>query len=240
MKIHLSLGSSFPLRSPVEVLSEGLPCLEDPFLGPLSLEKIQIGPQNCSLGYHVGPENLSLLGEMFPGISFRLHANVHFGKPVLFNSGNMSRFPEHRRQLVSALRQLGQPYILHPGARVTLEKQFDNCRRLEQEAGVPVGVEGMYGDGGMGTWEEYETLLEANVHFAVDLSHLNIVRTQRGEGRPGLVRELLEHPRCLEVHVSGNDGSRDNHQQLTEEPFWWSDFLGADIKGDVFYEGRLS
>jgi hypothetical protein len=57
-------------------------------------------------------------------------------------------------------------------------------------------------------------LLESGAHYALDLSHLHIVATASGYVEWGLLQELLASPKCLEVHLSGNDGSADQHNAL--------------------------
>lgn len=35
---------------------------------------------------------------------------------------------------------------------------------------------------------------------------------------------MMEHPNCKEIHISGNDGKRDNHQKISGNE-WWLDIL---------------
>jgi hypothetical protein len=104
-------------------------------------------------------------------------------------------------------------------------------RRLQDEVfrDIRVAVEGLYPHTKrpqlVGTWSEYEALLRSGMFYAVDLSHLHIVRAHEG-AHDDLVRALLSSPQCVEVHTSANDGCRDLHALLTEEP-WWFPFLSA-------------
>ena len=101
--------------------------------------------------------------------------------------------------------------------------------------GCRVAVEGHYPTRGdvfhIATWAEYAALHESGVDFALDLSHLNIVASHSGVIETNLVREMLASEHCLEVHVSGNDGTRDQHARLTREP-WWLSLLG-DVHPDA-------
>ena len=54
------------------------------------------------------------------------------------------------------------------------------------------------------------------------------------------MRELLASPKCLEVHVSGNDGSADQHHALDVDavPWWWSLLAEVNSEAVFFSEGR--
>lgn len=113
--------------------------------------------------------------------------------------------------------------------------------------GIPVGIEGMYPvTDGRGfyfdTWEDYESLLNDDLCFALDLSHINILRNQTRECRYDLLKELSSSDRCLEIHLSVNNGAKDEHLRFEHE----SDFdrlrgvvENAHPRTVVFYEGDL-
>lgn len=89
-----------------------------------------------------------------------------------------------------------------------------------------MGIEGHYPLAGdpflLSSWAEYAELLESKAYYALDMSHLNIVARQSKQIEKGLVAELLNCDRCLEIHVSGNNGERDSHRKLIGRPWWWS------------------
>lgn len=246
MKIGLSMGSALPMRHPDAILA-GSSRWEVPLVGEITSDQVQIGPQNCALGLILDEEYLDRLQEAHPATQFRLHANVRLlDRPCGFDLASMGMFPEYRKRLVAMLRHLGQPYTIHAGRRanqVGLEAQISRCKALEQDVGLPVGIEGLYPDARDGntcsTWQDYKRVLESGVHYAVDLSHLNIVREQTGEAPAGLVQALIESDGCMEIHLSGNDGTADRHLAIEEKPFWWEPFFAANIRADVFYEGRI-
>ena len=91
-------------------------------------------------------------------------------------------------------------------------------------------VEGMYPDDRkdwlIKNWEEYEWLLNSKLLYAIDLSHLNIVKKRLNTVDVGLVYELLSHPNCREIHLSHNHGNHDSHLQLKSkfyEDSWWKE-----------------
>ncbi|MBN6739611.1 hypothetical protein JKG47_03530 [Acidithiobacillus sp. MC6.1] len=246
-KVHLSMGSALPTVTPLDAMQiMAGSASEVPLLGRISVDKVQIGPQNCSRKIKIDAEMLDDLQARFPETRFRVHANVRvLDESCNFDLASMGHFLSYRAALVPVLRHLGEPYTIHAGRRrwmVPLHAQISRCKKLEDDAGVPVGIEGLYPDAMDGntcsTWGDYEQVLRSDVRYALDLSHLNIVRAVHGEAPDGLVREMLESPNCIEVHLSGNDGMADRHLALGNVPFWWTDYREAAIHGDVFYEGR--
>jgi hypothetical protein len=53
-----------------------------------------------------------------------------------------------------------------------------------------------------------------------------------------LLREMVSSEQCKEIHLSGNDGVRDQHAPLTTHPWWWDVLSFAHPDAVVFYEGR--
>lgn len=237
-------GTSHPFA--FEKIAAGL---SDPVLGRLLLDHAQICPQHPS---RITTENLDYLQSLHTNTRFRLHAtprtplrhsyvdavNAFNNEPLALELGRLSR-------------HINAPaYSLHAGNRAdgTLQTAYNNCRRLEDIFRCPVAIEGLYPSIGpkkdlqlLHDWAEYETLLTNDVHFAIDLSHLNIV-TRRFGRQDALVLDLINHPRCIEIHVSDNDGIRDIHRPLAagKEP-WWLPLLtvcGNDW-APIFYEGDL-
>ena len=241
MNIFLSLGSTYPARIPFAAMDLGVNA-NDPVLGKISNGHVQLCPQNGPM--KITQEVLADLQSKWPETKFRLHANARLlDKPVLFDLGTIEHFPEYRKALVKTLRYLGEGYSIHAAsgknAPVAL-KQIERCQQLEQDSGVPVGIEGLYPGvtGVFSTWADYALLLENDVRFAVDLSHLNIVRDKEGQAPEGLVEDLLGHPNCIEVHVSGNNGLRDSHESVEEGTWWLAVMDKINPNAVIFYEGR--
>ena len=81
-------------------------------------------------------------------------------------------------------------------------------------------------------------LARSGAHFALDLSHIQILAHKSGEVRYDLLCDMVASDRCLEIHLSDNDASGDQHRQLVEPPWWWNllDMTHADAV--VFTEGN--
>ncbi len=196
----------------------------------------------------------------FPGLRFQLHANVALrpGSPERIDASTVcaETLPWFRRTAAISRRLGAARYSLHAGRRqgASFAQMADNLRRLAQEMELPVAVEGLYPAPGdpflLSTWQEYRRLLnndsdsgpDSGLHFAIDLSHLHILHC-REPADPGLVRALLASPRCLEIHISDNDGRADQHRPLPDPPdqrWWWPLLMEAVrwSRAEVFDEAR--
>jgi hypothetical protein len=80
--------------------------------------------------------------------------------------------------------------------------------------------------------------LESGVPYAIDLSHLHILACHSGVRDDALVRDMLACERCIEVHVSANDGRGDWHQICQRPPWWWPLLRHINPKAVVFSEGN--
>lgn len=218
----------------------------DPVLGLIDTSHFQLCPQN----YGVITEDLAKdLVSRFPDVAFRLHAKARVLQHTRGDDASGYHLQDHH-DFFEALGRIGNVlgghgYTLHAGKRAgcDLEQLRSNILAMEDAYGMPVGVEGLYPDQKMdyliNCWEEYAWLLTAGIRYAVDLSHLNILARQSGRNEVALVKELLANERCMEVHVSGNDGLHDSHQLVTGEP-WWLQLVGdCHSNAIMFYEGRL-
>ncbi len=242
MKAHVSLACWPGLRHEDAARHLADPPVE-PCFGQLSTEQVQLVPQSMGL---LDEGLADALRAACPGTRFRLHANVRvLPRHVM---ADLSGFALHTGWFAQAARisqRLGAPaYTAHAGRRsqATLAGMLDNARRCAEVFGVPVGVEGHYPTPGdtwlISNWEEYRTLFESGVPYALDLSHLHIVAVQSGRREESLVAEMLACERCLEVHVSANDGRGDWHAVCTEPP-WWLPLLRHVHPGAViFSEGN--
>lgn len=219
--------------------------------GPaLDLGQCQLCPQNRP-GFT--PERARTLRAAYPDTTFRLHANVRLGaerqpKWTLSDVGGHTR--GYFEGLGEISRALGAPaYSLHGGKRDSGQARdhadlADQRERLEQWMGLPVAVEGGWSpEEWFSSWAEYRWLLDTpGVLFAIDLSHLQIVARRERCRDIGLLRELLTCDRCLEIHVSDNDGRSDRHLQIGRPlPWWWEvlETCAEGITATVFSEERL-
>ncbi len=242
MKAHVSLAGWPGLRHEDAAGYLTAPPTE-PCFGLLSSEHVQLVPQSRG---QLDDRLVDALRTAHPGTRFRLHANVHvLPRHVM---ADLSSFDTHSawfEQAARLSRRLSAPaYTAHAGRRdqATLTQVLDNVRRCAELFGCPVGVEGHYPTRGqtwlIANWEEYRLLFESGAPYALDLSHLHIVATQSGRTEDTLVAEMLSCERCLEIHVSANDGLGDRHD-LCAEPPWWHPLL-AHAHPDVvlFSEGN--
>ena len=222
---------------------------EDPVLGKLSFDKVQLCPQNCI--QRIDETVIDNLIQEYPDTEFRFHANVkilekhQLGVNLSNYGGYTKAYFTRMSQLISRLG--AKAYTLHAGHRIgKWEKLVSNVSRLEDLLQVPVGIEGLYPTYKpdiywVNSWHEYEMLFNSGAKYALDLSHLNIVYNQTGILEKTLVEDMISSPNCIEIHVSANDGIRDTHQKLDcNEPPWWMDALKlTNTTADIFYEGNL-
>ncbi len=210
------------------------------------IEDVQLCPQTP---FPLTPERLAQLHEAYPDTRFRLHANVPLASGRSFFTASEALLPEALpifRQWAELHRQAGATvYSLHAssprfGRPENTEAFVRGVRFLEELFEGPVAVEGLYpdpqGSHFIATWEEYRWLLESGLSYALDLSHLNIVKTREHLLPLGLVQDLLASPKCLEIHISGNDGRRDNHRRCPAD-IWWIPLLeSANPHAVIFSE----
>lgn len=208
-------------------------------------EEVQICPQNYGVLDEAMIDSLR-----DSGLKLRPHANVRIPWNGSRRIDASMPWEVTRPYFVTlaglARRMNASAYSLHAGERRDpLPHVFDRVRRIEDLFGVPVALEGHYptpdGTFHLDSWQEYEILLHSGLHMAIDLSHLNIVATVHGR-RDDLVQALLNHPKTIEIHVSGNDGHRDSHFLSTGKE-WWVPLLHACPPRPglvVFDEGKIS
>ena len=246
MTVHAS-AACFPGYTPEDAMKALSAGVEEPLMGLLAVDQVQLCPQNHGV---LTGERLERLCQAYPDTRFRLHANcrVASGQPRWTAADVGPASQAYFRELGRLSRVLGaEAYTLHAGRRESssLAGLQRKLSQLEQWMELPVGVEGMYPAPGakwlVDTSKEYRWLLASGVKYAVDLSHLNIVARREGGLVDGLVADLLESPRCIEVHVSANDGRRDSHQVPVKPP-WWQAMLARAVAENprlvIFSEGN--
>jgi hypothetical protein len=215
----------------------------EPAFGRPDPEHAQIVPQCVG---HVNERLCVHLRDAHPATTFRLHANVRLGSRM--ERVDLSHFESRKDWFVEAARLsriLGAGgYTAHAGMRseASTRAVLRNSFAATDLFGIPVGVEGMYPDPQarwlISSWNEYAEVLESGAFFALDLSHLHILAMQTGTPEIGLCGELLASDRCIEVHVSSNDGTRDEHRPADPSAWWMPLLRGANPAAVIFSEGN--
>ncbi len=243
--VHVSLGAYGRCPHHVAIAQALTQLPSDPLLGNLSTTKLQLCPQNRG---RIDVEMAQRLRVDHPEIEWRLHANVQIdGQARIVDLCDWRDELYLFAQVARLSNVLAAPaYTAHAGRRgqSSLTEVLRYTLEAEQLFGIPVGIEGHYPTKHdiwlLSTWAEYRMLLESGAHYALDLSHLHIVATASGYVEWNLLRELLASPKCIEVHVSGNDGSADQHHALDVDavPWWWPLLTCANPDAAIFSEGR--
>lgn len=244
-QVNLSLGSYGRLSHEAAIQHAVVSNPFDPLLGALSTRHLQLCPQNQG---QMTEELAIRLSQDFTDTQFRLHANVQVEiKPRWVDWCDWLDAKDWFKQVSRISSLLGSSvYTAHAGrrAKASLSQVLSFVRDAEQVMGMAVGIEGHYPTPSdrwlISSWQEYCQLFASGMSYALDLSHLHILACQSGCIEVDLVKEMLASPQCLEVHVSGNDGSGDQHHSLdVSNPPWWVALLPY-IHSDavVFSEGK--
>jgi len=246
--VHFSLAS-LPAKSPEDAMNMAVGTqASDPLFGILSLDHVQVCPQNCRSIFDESAAKA--LKDAYPDTRFRLHANVRVEgrhKPDADLCAFL-HYQDYFRQLASVSRVLEAPaYTVHAGVRrrSRWDDLMEHLEALEDWFGIPVGIEGHYptprNSYWIQDWAEYRKVLESGRPYALDLSHLNIVAVQSGVYDHVLTREMLASEQCIEVHVSHNNGQNDQHIPMdpNNPPWWMDDLEAAGEQAVIFYEGNL-
>ena len=217
--------------------------LQEPLFGAISADHIQLVPQNFG---KLDDELCEMLQKAYPRNKFRLHANVRVTDRHTL--AEVSGFDLHKDWFIEAARiskLLNAPaYTAHSGSRAeaSMTQMLDNARRMADLFGCAVGIEGQYPckDNHMlvTSWEEYREVFDSGVPYAIDLSHLNILAHKTKRYEMELIGEMLNCERCIEVHVSDNDGRGDWHQVCENKPWWWDLMSKINENAVIFTEGN--
>jgi len=256
MNTYLSLAS-FPGISHLNAINLGCIAVKECHLkehgfDDVLLDHVQICPQNSEVfdldmaGYFV---------ESFPNIQFRLHANVRvdFKRFILdvsdfdWNDDNFNYW----KTLASISKLLkAKVYTLHAGHfkdQLSHQQLFKKIKQIEDLFECDVGIEGHYPLLNnqskqmfyLSTWDEYRELFEySDCKYVIDLSHFNIIAHKTGCYDLELLRQMMEHPRCLEIHVSSNDGTKDSHKKLKNKYWWYPVLKSTKTTAIIFSEGN--
>ena len=219
--------------------------VEEGVLGRLEASVIQLVPQCYGILDEQVCERVRALA---PGRELRLHANVRMhDKRIMADLSGLHLFPSYFERLRALNAFLSAPvYTAHAGRRseASFTGLLRNAQELSDTMGCVVGIEGHYPTPHntflVSGWVEYRRLFESNQHYVLDLSHIHILACQSHERDDGLLREMLASPRCVEVHLSSNDGKSDSHFSLEEEPWWFHLLQHAHPDAVFFTEGRAS
>jgi sugar phosphate isomerase/epimerase len=242
-RVRMSLAAFPGLRHEVAVDLAHTQIHSEALFGVLAIDQLQLVPQNHGW---LSEELCQTLKQAYPTTWFRLHANVRAMKQYVV--AELSGF-EQQEQWFKQTARLSQilgakAYTAHAGTRAeaSMSKMLENARRAADLFGCKVGVEGLYPTEEntylVSTWQEYRELFESGVPYALDLSHLNILAKSTGRQEQTLVAEMLACERCIEVHVSDNDGSGDQHRVCERSP-WWLPLMSHVNEGAVvFSEGN--
>jgi sugar phosphate isomerase/epimerase len=248
LPVNISLAS-FPAMRHEDAAQAAIPAayageLKEELFGAIRADHVQLVPQ--SFGF-LDEDLCDVLMEAYPATQFRLHANLRIARR--HTVAEISGLHLHQDWFAQAARiskRLNAPaYTAHSGTRseASMKEMLENARRLADLFECPVGVEGQYPtDTGdyllVASWDEYRKVFDSGVPYALDLSHLNILAHQSGSREMGMVKEMLSCERCIEVHVSDNDGSGDWHQVCESKPWWYELMPYINQSAVVFTEGN--
>ena len=207
-------------------------------------EIIQLVPQMKGV---VDEKIIDELRVKYPGMEIRLHANVRvFERHLITNLSSSRIYREYYRRLGEINSYLGRTtYTLHAGMRAEISwpRLLDQAKKLADAWECVVGIEGHYptknGVFWVSTWAEYQLLFESGAHYVVDFSHLNIVATKENRYDVKMLEEAVSNPRCVEVHVSDNDGTSDQHKPLLREPWWYPAIHHVHKNAAIFTESKV-
>ncbi|MGU2415341.1 hypothetical protein [Burkholderia cenocepacia] len=225
--VNLSLAAWPGLRFEDALEATARKPLHEPLLGALVTDHVQLCPQNRGI---LTADLAEHLRDRFPQTRFRLHANVRvMPERCLADWADWKQDDPYWQTLATRSRSLNAPaYTAHAGRRnrCTLSRLFENARQAVTLFNCPVAIEGHYPTRDnqylISDWHEYRALFDSGIPYALDLSHLNIVACRTRRREPTLIREMVACERCIEVHLSGNNGTGDEHRVLEHEPWWWS------------------
>jgi len=242
MKVHISLAC-WPNLSHEAAAEQLRVPPHEPLFGQLSADHVQLVPQSYGC---LTEARIDALCAAHPGTQFRLHANVHvLPRRRIADLSNFELHADWFAQAARIRRRLNAPaYTAHAGRRSgsSLAQMLDSARRCADLFDCPVGVEGHIPSSGdvwlVSSWPEYRAVFESGVPYALDLSHLNILAAHTGREETTLVTEMLACERCIEVHVSDNNGRGDWHQVCTQTRWWYPLLSHVYPNAVIFSEGN--
>jgi len=201
---------------------------------------IQLCPQH--IGY-LSPLLINNIKIKYKEIQFRLHANVKvWDKLYLFDASSDLRLEENKKYILK-LKEINnllgsKIYSYHAGRRCSIKRLLSNVNYLEDFLGCEVAVEGLYptkeNKWNLSSYNDHEDMFyKTNLKYVIDFSHFNIINSVEKRIDFHLLKEMIESPRCLEIHISDNDGEKDSHHKITKELWWFSMMSNASLTSSV-------
>jgi hypothetical protein len=220
----------YPLETAVNLIYATPP--KELFIHKWNYSHIQLCPQH--IGF-ISEKSAEELKNKYPNTKFRLHANVRlFTKLRPFDAGSIiDENQEYILNLKKISKILGSDtYSYHAPMSDNLNwnKIRENILYLQDFLNIPVAIEGLYPTKKPSYWDNsfavYETFLNSDINFAIDLSHLNIayekMSNEQKEDFSELAIKMINSPNCLEIHISGNDGLHDEHKPISGNEWWFN------------------
>ena len=212
----------------------------------LHMDWVQLCPQSFGC---VNDGLLVSLKEKYPNTKFQLHSNVRIihGKEPVHGSSSGKWVDVYLQELIRLTKITGCGiYSIHSGYEdeMSLQDMFSNVRKMNSDCDITIAIEGLYPERNrealVRNWDQYQQLLDADIPYAIDLSHLNIVAKAEGH-RFYLVQKLLASYNCKEVHLSSNHGRLDSHLPFTKEKheWWWPLLEYCQAETRIFSEENL-
>lgn len=220
----------YPLETSIKFLFEKEPT--EKFIKNWNYDHIQLCPQH--IGF-ISEKSAKEFSSKYQNTNFRLHANARlFTKLKPFDAGSNLKENEeyiHNLKKISTIL-CSKAYSYH----APMSDFFnwwgirDNVLRLQDFLGIPVAIEGLYPMKKKTYWDNslkiYETFLNGDLNYALDLSHLNIAYQQmkivEQKEFTELAIKMINDSKCLEIHISGNDGVHDKHTPITGDEWWFN------------------
>ncbi len=220
----------YPLETAINFLFQKKPA--EPFIKKWNYSNIQLCPQH--IGF-ISEKSATEFLSKYQNTNFRLHANARlFTKLKPFDAG--SDIKENEEYIIN-LKKIStilcsNAYSYHAPTSVFFNwgQIRDNVLRLQDFLEIPVAIEGLYPMKKKTYWDNsfkiYETFFNSDLNYALDLSHLNIAYQQMEMAEQKEFTELaikmINDKKCLEIHISGNDGIHDEHKPIKGDEWWFN------------------
>jgi hypothetical protein len=239
--ISISLGSF--IRQPVLAASDAARSgMHVHCLGHITTPTLQICPQNTGV---IDEATLDAVMRSHPESSIRFHANVQMLPQRLLQDvvDFDTCHPYWKRMKVLTQYAELPVYSAHAGLRRDRDMRYvlDQQARLMDFLGIPVALEGHYPTRDnhylASDWAEWDMMYQSGLPYVVDLSHAAIIANLKHQREDALLINMLSHPSCLEVHLSGNDGRADQHTAMHGHEWWWPLLKYTHSQAEGFYEG---
>lgn len=246
-------------HSPIQAMEEILKIKND---GKYEIchQKCQITPQNYELW---DEKTVRKFKNKFKNTDFRFHASVRLNnlnkEHCKYPWYDLSRFiqdkkggREYFKELSKLNKILGNnPYTFHTGYKPRMLKSnkivIKAYHEIKDIMECDIGIETLYPYKGeydkhwFDCWDDHRWLLDNDINYVIDLSHINIIANYEGIDCI-LLKNLLRCDRMIECHISGNNGVSDSHLSLSScHNVWWERYLPYCHQDTViFTEGLIT